>query len=260
MAGSYLSTLWEGLFPTLLDVHGGVWSGGDRTSNAFLNQHLAASGLVIVAIDFRLAPQYPYPAQVADINFATRWLKAHAQEFNADSCCVGALGASSGGHTVMLSAMMPHNPLYATFPLPEAPLLDATVSWVIALWPVLDPYARYLYAQKIERKELVALTEGYFPTEKSMQEGNPQFLLDRGEEIQLPPVLVIQGTADANIPLTIPERFATSYRAAGGELDLELFPGMPHSFVGEPSPESQRALDLMKTWVARQVTTQKTAI
>ena len=250
----------KGPFPALLDVHGGVWSQGDRTSNAFLDQHLAASGLVIIAIDFRLAPQYPYPAQVVDINFATRWLKAHAQEFNADSCCVGALGASSGGHTMMLSALMPHNPRYTTFPLPETPLLDATVSWVIALWPVLDPYARYLYAQKMERTKLVTMTKGYFLTEKSMQEGNPQLLLDRGEEVQLPPVLVIQGTADANIPLTIPERFATSYRVAGGELDLELFSGMPHSFISGPYPEAQRALDLMKTWVAHQVETQKTNI
>ena len=250
----------KGPFPALLDVHGGVWNQGDRTSNAFLDQHLAASGLVIVAIDFRLAPQYPYPAQVVDINFATRWLKAHAQEFNADSCCVGSLGASSGGHTVMLSAMMPHNPRYTAFPLPEAPLLDATVSWVIALWPVLDPYARYLYAQKMERTRLVTMTKSYFLTEKSMREGNPQLLLDRGEEVQLPPVLVIQGTADANIPLTIPERFATSYRVAGGELNLELFSGMPHAFVGGPYPEAQRALDLMKTWVARQVDTQKANI
>ena len=160
----------------------------------------------------------------------------------------------------MLSAMMPDNPRYTAFPLPEAPLLDATVSWVIALWPVLDPYARYLYAQKTERIKLVTLTEGYFLTEESMQEGNPQLLLDRGEEVQLPPVLLIQGTADENIPQTIPERFATSYRAAGGELSLELFSGMPHSFVGGLYPESQRALDLMKTWVARQVETQKANI
>ena len=64
----------------LLYVHGGVWSGGQRSSDAAQLQALAESGLVIVAIDFRLAPQHPYPAQVQDVNLAVRWLKAHGGE------------------------------------------------------------------------------------------------------------------------------------------------------------------------------------
>jgi len=245
----------RGPFPALLDVHGGVWSGGDRTSDAFLNQNLAASGLVIVAIDFRLAPIYPYPAQVVDVNFATRWIKAYAQELKIDSNSVGILGASSGGHTAILSAMMPKHPLYTTLHLPETHLLDAAVNWVIALWPVIDPYARYLYAQEVKRTDLVTLTEDYFITGKTMQEGNPQYILDRGDEVELPPMLIIQGTSDKNIPLTIPERFATSYRIVGGKLDLELFPNMPHAFIGGKYPESQHALELMKTWIGRQLAT-----
>ena len=250
----------KGIFPALLYVHGGVWSRGDRIQNAPLMQQLAASGLVVVTIDFRLAPRYPYPAQVADINFATRWLKSHAKEFNADPNFVGTLGASSGGHTVVLSAMRPYDPRYMAVPLYEAPALVATVNWVIALWPVLDPYARYLYAQEVGRDELVSRTKGYFLTEATMQEGNPQLILERGEEVVLPPILVIQGTADNNIPLSIPKRFARSYRAAGGELDLELFPDMPHAFTYQPGLETQRALEIMKKWVARQLATQKARV
>ena len=248
----------KGPFPAILDVHGGVWSQGDRTTNAYLDQQLAASGLVVVAIDFRLAPQYHYPAQVADINFATRWLKAHAQQFNADPHCVGTLGTSSGGHTAVLSAMRPHDARYKALPLPEAPDMDATAVWVIALWPVLDPYARYLYAQETGREELVIRTRDYFVTEETMQEGNPQLILERREKVQLPPVLLIQGTADKNIPLSIPEKFANSYLISGGELALELFPGMPHGFANQPGPETERALEIMKGWIARQVATQKT--
>ncbi len=243
----------KGPFPALLDVHGGVWSEGDRTNNVLLDNYLAASGLVVAAVDFRLAPRYPYPAQVADINFSIRWLKVHAGEFNACPDRIGTMGTSSGGHTVVLSAMRPHDPRYTNLPLPEAPAVDATVAWVMALWPVLDPYKRYRYAQKTARERLVTLTEGYFLTEEAMQEGNPQLLLDRQEKVQLPPVLVIQGTADANIPLAIPEQFARSYRQAGGHLDLELFTGMPHGFAYQPGPETRRALQLMTTWVSRQL-------
>ena len=251
----------QGTFPAVLDVHGGAWSAGDRTQDAYLDQQLAVSGLVVVAVDFRLAPQHPYPAQVADVNLAVRWLKANAQQFNADPHYVGIVGSSSGGHTAMLSAMRPHDLRYAALPLPEAPDLDATVVWVIALWPVLDPYARYLYAQDAGREGLVTATKGYFLTEEAMQEGNPQLLMDRREKVRLPPVLVIQGTSDTNIPLSIPERFTNSYRASGGELDLELFSGMPHAFVANHSiPETKRALEIMKAWIARQVAAQETKV
>ena len=93
-----------------------------------------------------------------------------------------------------------------------------------------------------------------------MQEGNPQFLLDRREKVLLPPVLAIQGTSDANIPLSIPKRFMTSYREVGGDLDLELFPDMPHGFTREPSPETERALGITKKWITHQVATKKTRI
>ena len=245
----------EGLFPALLYVHGGAWSQGNRTQGASLNRELAASGIAVVAIDLRLAPQNPYPAQVADVNFATRWLKVHSAEFNVNPNCLGIMGSSSGGHAAVLSAMRPHDSRYRYVPLPEAPDVDATVSWVIALWPVLDPYARYLYAQQVGREELVTATTGYFLTEEAMQEGNPQLLLDRGDKVQLPHILIIQGTADNNIPMSIPERFSRSYRLSGGNLDLELFRDMPHGFANQPGTESQRALELIKTWMARQAST-----
>jgi acetyl esterase len=244
-----------GLCPCLLYVHGGAWSLNDRTGNGGLNQDLAASGLCVVAIDFRLAPTHTYPAQETDVNFAIRWLKAHAPLFNSDPRGIGMIGSSSGGETAMLCAMKPRDPLFASITLPEVSAVDATVSCVIGLYPVLDPYARYLYAQKAGRKELVDMTKGYFLTEKNLQEGNPQLILDRGEKIDLPPVLIVQGTADNNVPLSIPERFVKSYRAAGGQIELELFEGIPHGFAGTPGPETQRALDIIRKWLALHINT-----
>ena len=242
-----------GPFPALLDVHGGAWNGGTRTNNELMDRCLATRGITIAAVDFRVAPQHPYPAQVADVNYATRWLKAHARDFNGDPASVGGIGSSSGGHTVMLSAMRPHDPRYKALPLPEAEDVDATLLYVLGAWPVLDPYVRYFFAQETGRDRLVASTEAYFLTQDTMQEGNPQMILERDERIKLPPTLIVQGTADDNIPLSVPERFVPAYRAAGGTIDLKLFPDMPHGFGNKPGAETDSAMDLMKAFIARQV-------
>jgi acetyl esterase/lipase len=243
----------DGPFPALLDVHGGAWNRGDRLNDKVMDQVLAASGMVVAAVDFRLAPEQPYPAQVVDVNYATRWLKAHATEFNGDPDSVGAIGSSSGGHTVMLSAMRPHDPRYAALPLPKGENVDAILRYVLAAWPVLDSYARYLYAKETGRERLAHSSEAYFLTEEGMQEGNPQTILERGEKVHLPPTLIIQGTNDDNVPMSIPENFVRAYRAAGGSIDLEVFRGMPHGFGNTPGPETDRALGLMKSFVARQL-------
>jgi acetyl esterase len=242
-----------GPFPALIDVHGGAWCSGDRLNNAHMSQALAATGLVIVAVDFRLAPAYAYPASMADVNYGIRWLKAHAHEFGADPRHVGGFGGSSGGHMVMLAAMRPHDPRYAAHPLAEEQDVDASLAYVVVPWPIMDPYARSQYAKDVGRPELANRTEQYFGTEERMQEGNPQRILDRGERVPLPPALILQGTADTNLTMEMTERFVASYRAAGGTIELEKFPDQPHNFGNTPGPDADRALALIKAFVARQL-------
>jgi len=100
----------DGPFPAILFVHGGAWNAGTRTGQDIFNTGLASSGMVVASIDFRLAPDHPYPAQVEDTSYAIRWLKAHASEFNASPDSIGGFGSSSGGHTLMLAAMRPDGP------------------------------------------------------------------------------------------------------------------------------------------------------
>ena len=262
--GSWAARIYQpegaGPFPALLDVHGGAWTRGSHTDNERIDRALASSGLVVAAIACRQAPAHAYPAQVADVNYATRWLKAHARDFNADARSLGGLGTSSGGHAVLLSAMRPRDPRYAVCPLPEAEGVTATVSYVIAAWPVIDPYARYLFARETGRAALVEASEAYFPTQEAMREGNPQLALERGEPVELPPTLIVQGTADDNVPLSVSERFVEAYRAAGGAVERELFSGMPHGFARNPGPESDRALEVMKAFVARQLAGTKAGV
>ena len=252
---SWMVTVYQphgnGPFPALLDVHGGAWNRGDRSSDEVMNRALAASGIVVAAVDFRLAPEHPYPAQVQDVNFATRWLKAHAAEFNADPTTVGGLGASSGGHTLMLSAMRPSSSRYLALDLPTAAGMDASMAYTVCCWPVLDPYARYLYAQESNNERLAASTEAYFLDQETMKEGNPQHILERGEEVLMPPTLIVQGTRDDNVPLAIPQRFDAAFRGAGGDIQVEYFTDMVHGFGNIPGPESDRAIGMIKAFIAR---------
>lgn len=252
---SWVATIYQpqgdGPFPALLDVHGGAWNRGDRSSDEVMNRALAASGIVVAAIDFRLAPEHPYPAQVQDVNYATRWLKAHAADFNADPDSIGGLGASSGGHTLMLSAMRPNDSRYAALGLPEADGIDAAMAYTVCCWPVLDPYARYLYAQEVNNERLAASSEAYFLSQDAMREGNPQHILERGEKVTLPPTLVVQGTRDDNVPLAIPQRFETAFRGAGGDIQVEYFTDQVHGFGNMPGAESDRAIGMIKAFIAR---------
>jgi acetyl esterase len=249
----------DGPFPALLDLHGGAWNNQDRTANARMDERIAASGILVVAIDLRLAPEAPYPASVQDANYGIRWLKAKAREWKGDPATVGALGSSSGGHVVELCAMRPKDSRYNALPLPEAPNLDATVTYVATRSPVTDPFARYQQAERMNRAEMIQNTKIYFNPWETIYDGNPQMILDRGETVSLPPLLIMQGELDDNVLPAIQEKFAASYRAAGGECQLEVFAGCEHMWVKDPGPQTDRAIEMVKAFIARQLRSHRLA-
>ena len=106
-----------GPFPAVLEVHGGAWTSGDRLNNVSIAEALAADGIVVLSIDFRMPPQAGYPDTVADVNLGIRWLKTNATRFHSRAGLVGGLGTSSGGHLLLLSALRPNDPRYAKLKL-----------------------------------------------------------------------------------------------------------------------------------------------
>jgi acetyl esterase/lipase len=249
----------EGPFPALLDLHGGAWNNQDRTANGPMDESLARSGLLVVAIDLTVAPEAPYPASVADANYGIRWLKANAPKWNGDVATVGALGSSSGGHIVELCALRPADSSYKAHHLPEAPDTDATLLYVITRSPVSDPYARYLNAERRAREEMIQFTKTYFNPWETIHEGNPQEILDRRETVTLPPLLIMQGELDDNVLPEVQEKFAKSYRAAGGDCQYEVFEACEHRWVAEPGPQTDRAAAMVKQFIARQLSRRKLA-
>src|SRR5580698_6759069 len=120
-----------GPFPAVLEVHGGAWTGGDRFNNVSIAEALAADGVVVLSIDFRMPPAARYPDTVADVNFGIRFLKANAERFATRQELVGGLGTSSGGHLLLLNALRPRDTRYASEPLPGS---DASLAFAVACW------------------------------------------------------------------------------------------------------------------------------
>lgn len=240
-----------GPFPALLDLHGGAWNNKDRFANEPMDRALAASGLLVVAIDMTLAPEAPYPASVQDASYGIRWLKAKAGSWNGDATRLGVMGSSTGGYMGELLGMRPHDARYNAIPLAEAPHLDASLAFVAARSPISDPYARYLQAEKMQRDHMMKNTKTFFVPWETIHEGNPQAVLDRGEAEALPPLLIMQGSLDDNVLPALQEKFARSYNAAGGDCELHVFEGCEHEWVAKPGPQTDRAHAMVKAFIAR---------
>jgi acetyl esterase/lipase len=241
-----------GPFPLVVEVHGGAWTAGDRLNNVDIAKALAADGIAVVSLDFRMPPQAGYPAAAVDVNLGIRWAKARAAQFGSRTELVGGLGTSSGGQLLLLNSLKPRD--HAALPLAGAAATDATLPWVVACWPVADPLARYHAVKARGNQRLVDAHHQFWPSEAAMAEGSPQLILERGEPVELPPALVLQGTNDDNLTPDMAERFVAAYRKRGGQAALEIFEGQPHTFISKDptSTASQRALALIKAFVHRQ--------
>ena len=244
--------------PMVVDLHGGAWCRGDRLSDTAINEALARSGVVVAALDFRMPPVAAYPASLVDIHYGIRWLKTRAASLGGRADLLGVLGVSSGAHQGMLLAMRPDDPRYAALPLAGG--ADARVGCVVLCWPVIDPLARYRYAKALKAKgqpypevvdRVLPCHDDYWKTEEAMAEGNPVLALERGESVELPPALYLQGTRDVAHPRPDLDRFVTQYRKAGGRVELELFDGEAEGFINKnpESPAAKKALDAIVAFV-----------
>ena len=241
-----------GPYPAAVQIHGGAWVHKDRTDNDFIARALAESGILVASLDFRMPPEAPYPASLADINLGIRWLKARARTYGSRPDWVGLFGTSSGGHQALLAAMRPDDPRYAALPLPDAAHpVDARVAFVISGWGVLDPLLRYHLAKRAGNAELVENHHAFWHDEATMSEASPPAILDRGEKVVLPPALVFGGDSDEWVPVETMRRLVDGWKTAGGEVELELYRGANHGFMtGKPeAPYARPAIERMKAFI-----------
>jgi acetyl esterase len=235
-----------GTLPGLVEVHGGAWNGLSYRSDDALNRELARRGIFVASLEFRQGPEGAYPKSICDVTAGIEWLAANRERFGLTR--IGALGNSSGGHQVMLTALLPGEQGFTDVPPDRAARLD----FVVLCWPVIDPVARYEWARTAgNRPGLAAKHLDYWGDAETMAEGSPQHVLAGTRHRHLPPALVIQGSDDENLPPGMLDTFVRAYREAGGQIKAEIFEGQGHNFVIRDfaSDAARRAVDVISDFI-----------
>ena len=249
-----------GPFPVMVELHGGAWVNGNRENGNVGNEALARNGVIVVALDFRVPPEAPYPASLADIHYGIRWCKAHTEGWNGITDKIGAMGTSSGAHQAMLLGMRPHDSRYAALSLTNgATEVDGALGCVIMVSPVIDPLGRYHYAKGLRDdvkppesvgERTVAMHDMYWVTEEAMREAAPARILARGERTELPPTLCLARTYEAAHPRPDLDEFIMQYRKAGGQIDVTVFEEEGGGVLQDLSTDvAQQALEQMTAFI-----------
>ena len=223
----YLPDRAPGPVPTVVHVHGGGWLRGSRRhplpalGDGFY-EGLAAAGIAVAAIDYRLSGEARYPAAVDDVRTAVAWVRARLPGYGVSPGPLVLWGDSAGGHLALLAA------LTAAGPDNEGPG-NTRVDGVVAWFPVTDlagvhrpgdddpatREARFLGAPPARVPDLA-------------REASPLTHVHAGA----PPVLLMHGDSDALVPPDQSIRFAAALADAGGAATLELVPGASHFWDG----------------------------
>ena len=91
-----------GPFPGVILIHGGGWAGGNKSDMGWHARHLARGGYAVMAVQYRLAPQHQFPAQIVDCQEAVRWFRRRAADYQLDPARLASFGYSAGGHLACL--------------------------------------------------------------------------------------------------------------------------------------------------------------
>jgi acetyl esterase len=208
--------------PLVVFFHGGGWVFGGLDSHDGLCRMLAnRTGAVVVSVDYRLAPEHPYPAAADDAYAATVWAVDHAAELGADPARVAVAGDSAGGNLAAVVALRARD---------EG---GPELAFQLLVYPVVD-FDR-------ERPSTVRNGTGYFLTQDAMRWFDDQYTPDvahrdhayaaplrAGSLAGLPPALVI--TAEYDPLCDEGAAYADALVAAGVPATLSCYEGVFHGF------------------------------
>jgi len=223
----------------LVFFHGGGWVIGDlETHDVLCRQLTAGSGVSVVSVDYRLAPEHKFPAAVDDAWAATRWVVAHAGELAVDASRLAVGGDSAGGNLAAVVALLARGK--------GAPAIAVQV----LIYPVTDLVG--------ETRSYRDFAEGYLLTREGMRWFIAHYLTAEAEAADwrasplraqslagLPPALIVTAGFD---PLRDEgEAYAERLRDAGVRVDSVCYGGMIHGFVpmGRLLDTAGRAISLI---------------
>jgi acetyl esterase/lipase len=202
--------------PGIVVIHGGGWLEGDRSSFASRKygvpgniEEFAELGFVAVTVNYRLSAEAPFPAALEDCKCAVRWLRAHARDYNLDPKHIGAFGNSAGGHLAMLLGMVGNDAgLEGDGPYREE---SSQVQAVMSDSGPIDLLYQY---KDGTLKQVVSKFMGGPP------EGERAALYKKASPAHhigkdTPPLLLIYGGADTQVPVETADQFVVALGRAG---------------------------------------------
>jgi acetyl esterase len=233
----------EGALPVLLWIHGGGMMMGSLDGyDPVVRNVCAATGCLVVSVDYRLAPEHPFPAQVEDCLTVARWARANIADFGGDPDRMVVAGDSAGG---TLSAVLGHQ-LHGMFRLQVLlyPMTDLTMSQP----SIEDNAERYL----LTRNACEYFRSQYLGEYADLKDplASPLFA-DDAQLADAPPALVV--TAELDPLRDEGEAYAARLREAGVPVEHVRFDGMIHAFFvfGAMIPAAREALELVATAVRK---------
>ncbi len=235
--------------PVLLQVHGGGWTIGSKDQQGIpLMHHLAAKGWVCVAINYRLAPRDPFPAQIIDVKRAIAWIREHIEEYGGDPDYIAITGGSAGGHLTALAAVTANDPAYQ----PGFEGADTSVAVAVPHYGVYD-FAGCTGLRSAEqmRDQFLAprvVKRTWAEDPEVFEAGTP--LLRVGKDA--PDFFVLHGAHDSLVSVEQARLFVQRLReVSGATVVYAELPGAQHAFDVFPSIRSQhvvRAIDRYLHW------------
>ncbi|HEX2894491.1 MAG TPA: alpha/beta hydrolase [Marmoricola sp.] len=243
--------------PVLIQVHGGGWTIGDKGQQGLiLMNRMAARGWVCVAMNYRLAPKHPFPAQIEDVKRAIAWTREHIASYGGDPSYLVITGGSAGGHLASLAALTPSVKEYQ----PGFEDADTTVSACVPFYGVYDLGGVTGDKAAIDMRDK-------FLAPRVFRKDPQQHL----EEFELaspithvapdaPDFFVIHGSHDGLVSVRQARAFVEKLRAVstGVTTYLEL-PGTQHAFEVFSSIRSQQVIRAVERWLEWHRVTRRTA-
>jgi len=224
-------------FPVVVYFHGGGWVIGNLdTHHAFCHALSKSSGCLVVAVDYRLAPEYRYPAAVEDAYAATCWVAENAEAIQADNRRIAVLGDSAGGTQATVVAMMArdHGKPHITLQVLVYPITDYNFD--------TPSYLKNADGYMLTRDLMIWFWKQYLENKEGADD--PYISPLRADNLShLPETLIL--TAEYDPLCDEGEAYARRLQEAGVKVKLTRYDGMIHGFIRMTSrlDKARQALD-----------------